>query len=236
MLQAPLLRSYEVKKMDFIQAANERHSVRQYLDKPIEQGKANALNEYINECNRSGLHLQLVMNEPKAFDSFMAHYGKFSGVQNYIVLVGKKTADTEEQIGYYGAKVMLFAQTLGLNSCWVALTYKKVKTAFVVEKDEKLYSVIALGYGKTQGVAHKSKTAEEVADFGSDSPEWFKSGIQTALLAPTAMNQQKFRFSLNHDGCVSATAGSGFYTKTDLGIAKFFFELGAGAENVKWVK
>ncbi|MEI3552822.1 MAG: nitroreductase family protein [Acutalibacteraceae bacterium] len=42
-------------------------------------------------CNQeSGLHIQLVTNEPKAFDSFMAHYGKFKGVTNYLALIGKK--------------------------------------------------------------------------------------------------------------------------------------------------
>ena len=220
--------------MDFIQAAKERHSVRQYFDKPIEQDKVAALNAFLKECNNENLHFQSVLNEPKAFDGFMAHYGKFSGVSNYIVFVAPKGADIEEKVGYYGAKVMLFAQTLGLNSCWVALTYKKVKSAFIVEKGEKLYSALALGYGKTQGVAHKSKSATEVSNLNSSSPEWFKRGVETALLAPTAMNQQKFHFSLNGDGTVLLTTGGGFYTKTDLGIAKYFFELGAGAEFVKW--
>ena len=131
--------------MDLLQAVKERHSVRQYLDKPIEADKANKLKAFIDECNReSNFHFQLVLNEPKAFDNFMAHYGKFSGVQNYVALVAEKGKTTGEKIGYFGAKIVLFAQALGLNNCWVALTYKKVKTAFTVEHGEKLYSLIAL--------------------------------------------------------------------------------------------
>ena len=38
----------------------------------------------------SGLHIQLVRNEPKAFDGLVAHYGKFIGVTNYIAMIGKK--------------------------------------------------------------------------------------------------------------------------------------------------
>ena len=64
-------------------------------------------------------------------------------------------------------------------------------------------------------------------------PDWFKNGIDAALLAPTAMNQQKFVFSLNGD-VVSAKAGVGFYSKIDLGIAKYHFEVGAGKENFRW--
>lgn len=160
----------------------------------------------------------------------MAHYGKFSGVKNYVALVGKKDAD--EKIGYYGEKIALKAQTLGLNSCWVALTYKKIKTAFAVRSDEKLYCVLTLGYGANQGVAHKSKAYEEVASSG-EAPEWFKEGVQAALLAPTAMNQQKFRFTYEN-GKVNRKAGFGFYTKIDLGIAKYHFEIGANHGKDYW--
>lgn len=222
--------------MELLQAVKERHSVRQYLDKPIETDKVAELKIFIDESNKSGnLHFQLVLNEPKAFDSFMAHYGKFSGVKNYVALVGKKGGTTEETIGYYGAKLILFAQTLGLNTCWVALTYKKVKTAFTTETDEKLYSLIALGYGKTQGVQHKSKSAAEVSSSNcAEKSEWFENGVKTALLAPTAVNRQKFHFTLNADNSVSANTKGGFYTKMDLGIARYFFELGAGDDHVNW--
>lgn len=222
--------------MDLLQAVKERHSVRQYIDKPIETEKSEALLACIDECNRDGkLNFQLVLNEPKAFNSFMARYGKFSGVQNYVVLVARKGENVEELVGYYGAKILLFAQTLGLNTCWVAMTYKKVKTAFVVEKGEKVYGAIAIGYGKTQGVSHKIKSISDVCESKiEETPVWFVDGVKTALLAPTAMNQQKFYFTLNSDESVTATTKGGFYTKTDLGIAKYFFEVGTNETSVKW--
>ena len=99
--------------MDLLQAVKERHSVRQYLDKPIEADKANELKAFIDECNREGnLHFQLILNEPKAFGSFMAHYGKFSGVKNYVALVAEKGKTTEEKVGYFGAKIVLLAQII----------------------------------------------------------------------------------------------------------------------------
>ena len=64
-------------------------------------------------------------------------------------------------------------------------------------------------------------------------PDWFRAGAEAALLAPTAMNQQKFLFVLDGNK-VSAKAGFGFYTKIDLGIAKCHFEIGAGTDNFKW--
>lgn len=197
-------------------------------------GVVSELQTDIDACNReSGLHIQLVTNEPKAFDGFMAHYGKFSGVTNYIAMIGRKGAKLDELCGYYGERLVLRAQQLGLNTCWVAMTYSKIKTAFTVSPGEKLCVVIALGYGAVQGEAHKSKSVEEVSIVIGQMPEWFKSGIEAALLAPTAVNQQKFTFRLDGN-IVSVKAGIGFYTKIDLGIVKYHFELGADKANFRW--
>ncbi|MDO5388956.1 MAG: nitroreductase family protein [Clostridia bacterium] len=220
--------------MNLTEAIEKRHSVRQYLNKPLENDVIAEINNEIDRCNaESGLHIQLVTNEPKAFDSFMAHYGKFSGVTNYIAMIGKKSPNLSEKCGYYGERLVLKAQQMGLNTCWVAMTYSKVKNAFVIDKGEKLCVIIAVGYGKTQGVPHKSKSIDEVIKAEGQIPQWFKKGVEAALLAPTAVNQQKFTFELKGSS-VSVKAGLGFYTNTDMGIVKYHFEIGAGKENFKW--
>ena len=220
--------------MDLMEAMKARHSVRQYMDKPLEKKAVEELQAEIDACNQeSGLHIQLVRNEPKAFDGFMAHYGKFSGVTNYISMIGKKGPDLEEKCGYYGERLVLKAQQMGLNTCWVAMTYSKIKTAFRIDDGEKLCIVISIGYGKNQGSAHKVKTADEVVKGDGAQPEWFRAGVEAALFAPTAMNQQKFTFALSGNR-VSVKAGIGFYTKIDLGIVKYHFEAGAGTEHFVW--
>lgn len=222
--------------MTAAEAIMERHAVRSYTDKKIEENIKAELTKFIKDCNiESGLNIQLVTDEPKAFDSLMAHYGKFSGVKNYIALIGKKSPDLEEKCGYYGEKVAVYAQALGLNTCWVALTYSKIKDAFKINSGEKLLMVISLGYGETQGIPHKSKPIEQVSNVVPNSPQWFKKGVEFALLAPTTMNQQKFRLELNGSK-VSAKSGSGFYVKVDLGIVKYHFEIGAGIDNFEWEK
>lgn len=222
--------------MELLEAMEKRHSVRSYEDRKIEGEVKKNLQQLIEACNaESGLHMQLVTDEPMAFEGFMAHYGNFSGVRNYIAMVGKKEPGLEEKCGYYGEKLVLYAQQLGLNTCWVALTYSKTKGAFEIGAGEKLCLVISIGYGKTQGKAHKSKTVEAVSNKTGTAPEWFTKGVQAALLAPTAMNQQKFTFSLEGNQ-VSAKAGIGFYSKVDLGIAKYHFEIGSGKDRSIWKK
>lgn len=222
--------------MGIFEVMEKRHSVRRYTDKKIDENTKNELLKVIKECNsESGLNIQLCTEEPKAFDSFMAHYGKFNNVKNYIAIVGKKSDDFQEKCGYYGEKVVLKAAELGLNTCWVALTFSKGNTVCKIEKGEKLCCVIALGYGETQGVAHKSKSIEELSKVDGVMPDWFKKGMEAACLAPTAMNQQKFLITLEGNE-VKAKALTAFYSKLDLGIVKYHFELGAGKGNFKWVK
>ena len=228
--------------MTLEEAIRARHSVRQYLNKPIETEKIEQLQKLINECNqKGGLHIQLVTEEPKAFAGGMAKYGRFRGVRNYIAMIGKKGDDVN--LGYYGEKVVLLAQCLGLNTCWVALTFKKQPDQYEVQPDEKLVCVVSLGYGENQGVQHPQK--KSIADVTEDKrtiagfplPDWFTRGIEAALLAPTAINQQKFTFALLDGNTVEArtrfTMLNG-YAPIDLGIVKCHFEIGAGSENFEW--
>ena len=227
--------------MTLLEAISARHSVRKYIDKDIPADIIAALQDKIAECNKVGnLNIQLVQNETRAFTGMLS-YGQFSGIKNYLVMVGKKSKDLDERVGYYGEQLVLFVQTLGLNTCWVGLSYRKVPEAYNVGKDEKLVCMIALGYGETQGIGHKIKSIEEVSNASDITPSWFKKGVEAALLAPTAVNQQKFSFE--HVGmknnCHQIRAKKGFsmigYTKIDLGIAKYHFEIGAGKVNFEWV-
>lgn len=227
--------------MTIQEAIEARHSVRKYLDKEIPADDIVALQDKIVECNKVGnINIQLVQNETKAFTGMLS-YGTFSGVKNYLVMVGKKAKDLDERVGYYGEQIVLLAQTLGLNTCWVGLSYRKVPEAYNVGKDEKLVCMIALGYGETQGVPHKIKSVANVSNASDITPSWFRKGVEAALLAPTAVNQQKFSFEYlgMKDGRHQVRAKKGFsmigYTQMDLGIAKYHFEIGAGKVNFEWV-
>ena len=220
--------------MDLLEAINSRHSVRNYADKKIDGEILDQLKKTVDECNSTGgLNIQLCLNEPQAFAGIMAKYGKFTNVKNYIALIGKNENKTEEKIGYFGEKIAIKAQQLGLNTCWVAVSYNKGKSAAIAKPGEKLYMVISLGFGETNGVSHKTKPIEKLCSVQGTMPEWFKKGMEAAQLAPTAMNQQKFLFELNGNK-VKAVPGFGFYTKVDLGIAKYHFEIGAGKTGWEW--
>ena len=228
--------------MTLQEAIAARHSVRAYKDQPLSEDVVKVLEEKIAVLNReSKLHIQLIRNEPKAFLGTLAKYGRFRNVSNYIVMAGKKDDDLDERVGYYGEQLVLLAQTLGLNTCWVGLSYSKVPGTYVLDDGEKIACYIALGYGETQGTGHKIKTVEQVSNASDATPEWFCKGVEAALLAPTAVNQQKFSFEYigmkNSRHQVHAKKGFSMigYTQMDLGIAKYHFEVGAGKVNFDWI-
>ena len=228
--------------MTIQEAIEARHSVRAYTGQPLAADVVKVLEEKIRELNEKGhLHMQLIRNETKAFQGKLAKYGKFRGVNDYIVMAGQKADDLDERIGYYGELLVLLAQTLGLNTCWVGLSYSKVPGTYVLEAGEVIEAYISIGYGETQGVSHKIKSVEQVSNANDLTPGWFRLGVEAALLAPTAVNQQKFFFEFvpARDGKpVRVLAKRNFsligFTQMDLGIAKCHFEIGAGKDNFEW--
>lgn len=230
------------QNMTIQEAIEARHSVRAYTGQPLAADVVEVLEEKIRELNEKGhLHMQLIRNETKAFQGKLAKYGKFRGVNDYIVMAGQKSDDLDERIGYYGEQLVLLAQTFGLNTCWVGLSYSKVPGTYVLEAGEVIEAYISIGYGETQGVSHKIKRVEQVSNANDLTPSWFRQGVEAALLAPTAVNQQKFFFEYipARDGKpVRVLAKRNFsligFTQMDLGIAKCHFEIGAGKEDFEW--
>lgn len=228
--------------MTLTEAIKARHSVRRFKDDPIPEEVLTVLADKVLAINQeAGLHVQLVTDEPKSFSGLMA-YGSFSGVKNYFVMAGKRGDDLDEKIGYYGEQLVLLAQTLGLNTCWAGLSYSKIPGTYELEDGEKIGCYIALGYGQNQGKEHKVKPVKDISNVSDLTPNWFKKGVEAAQLAPTAVNQQKFRLEYlglqdgSHLPIVLAKPLFSMvgYSKMDLGIVKYHFEIGAGKENFAW--
>jgi nitroreductase len=146
---------------------------------------------------------------------------------------GLKAADLDEKCGYYGERIVLEAQRLGLNTCWVGDPLRRGKAAVEMPPGEKLALLITIGYGKTQGAPHRSKPLESFYTAGEPLPDWFRAGVEAARLAPTAINQQKFHFALDGN-TVTATTANGPLAAVDVGIAKYHFEIGAGDADWRW--
>ena len=220
--------------MDLMQAIEERHAVRSYRDKPLSHEAVAHLEAVIARCNAEGsLRFQLVRECPSAF-SRLASYGMFKGVRDCIAFVGRQEDGLEEKIGYYGERIALEAQRAGLNSCWVALTYRKKHLKARIGPDETCPCVLAIGYGANQGKPHVTKSLEKLCRCDENpAPGWFIAGARAAQLAPTAMNRQRFLIELN-EKTVHISSLGGPCTAIDLGIVKRHFEIGAQSVLPSW--
>ncbi len=221
--------------MNLKEAIEVRHSVRRYLDVQIEDEKVAKLNEIIDELNKTlDLHIQLVLNDKDvSTKNGKPKYGSFENAYNYFVLAGKKCKNLNEKLGYAGECLALNCTTMGLGTCFVGMSYTNNKEKYELNSDESLDLVMYVGYSNGSEHPRKSKTYDDVAK-AENPPVWFIKGVEAALLAPTALNQQKFTFEYV-DGRVKAKYGLGVFTKTDLGIAKYNFEIGSGKDSSIWL-
>ncbi len=222
--------------MTLQEAMSARHKVNKYKDKPIPTDIVSKLNERIEFQNHEhGLNIQLVTQNKEGMPAIIAKMMS-KGVQNYIILAGPDKPKVDEMLGYSSADLMLYAQTLGLNTWWIGgmFSRKGVKKNSNAGDNAKIIGIVAIGYGENQGIPHKSKSASEISSYEGESPEWFKAGVSACLLAPTAMNKQAFTIK-GKSNKVKMTCNNGSYSGADLGIGKYHFELGAGKENFTWI-
>ena len=222
--------------MTIMEAIQKRHSVRRYSEQKVEGDVLAALQDDVNKCNdESGLCIRLVTEQPYITGGVLAKLVglRFSGVKNYIVLAGTDHANLDEKAGYYVERLVLKAQQLGLNTCWVAAIGKKQFSANL-NAGERIVIIVTFGFGESQGLPRKSKPLESLCKVDGDMPDWFRSGIEAAMLAPTALNRQKFLFTLAGN-TVKAEYDNGNFSKIDLGIVKYHFEVCAGVENFTWL-
>lgn len=221
--------------MTIKEAIKERHTVRRYSDRQISGELAEMLNARLEENNKAhGLAMSLVMGNSDGL-SGIAKTLMSKGVNNYFILAGKDAPELDEKLGWCGADIMLYAQTLGLNTWWIGgMVSAKGVEKNLADSSVRVNGIIVVGYGLTNGTPHKSKTAAEISSYDGTPPQWFSDGVEALLCAPTALNRQAFTVRGNGRQ-VSMEYNGGHFAKTDLGIGKYHFEAGAGKDNFEWV-
>lgn len=217
----------------------ERHSVREYDGKPLSRAEFDALGAVVEEGAReSGLDIQLVGDNPEVFN-VIARFGLIRGCRTHVAFVvdDAKAGDgaADEAIGYWGQKIVLAAQDMGLNTCWCALCSRK-KSHAVVAPGKKIRLIIAVGHGKTQGFSRKTKSVEALSSVEcAKAPAWFAAAMEAAQLAPTAMNNQNFKIMLLSDGkTVRIDAPQSGLNVIDEGIVRCNFEIAANEAGADW--
>ena len=221
--------------MNFTEAMRTRHTVRKYKNIPLSEEIVEQLTERVKVNNEQhGINISLVTDNTEGLPGIIKLV-MAKNAKNYFILAGPDLPDTDEKLGYASADLMLYAQTLGLNTWWIGGMYSRnnVKKNASEAGQKKVIGIVVIGYGENQGKPHKSKTVDEISHYDGDMPDWFRAGVEATLLAPTAINRQSFSIS-GKGNQVSMNYKEGAFSGADLGIGKYHFELGAGKDSFEW--
>jgi len=240
-------------------AINARRSRRNY-DKGRSIG-AEVRNRLHEVCSGfrpySGVRVEFIDEPPDdIFANALGFYGNIKGAPAFLAFIGNTSdPNMQEKMGYTGEAAVLEATSLGLGTCWVALTYnaRAVKSLVSLEKEEKLICVSPVGHTTEQwsfeekvfsgfGSNHQRKPLLSMASGLPEPswPGWARSAVEAARLAPSAMNRQPWGFLVEERSITVYVKDRGpefnVARRLDCGIAMLHLELGALSRGVsgKW--
>jgi hypothetical protein len=187
------------------------------------------------------------------FTGIVGSYGKVVGSPHVLAFVGDERADyVDQHVGYTGEAVILEAAELGLATCWIGGFFSAKKAAALVDlaPGERVYGVSPLGHAAAReslmertmagmaGAHHRKNVADIAPEALTGAwPAWAVAAVETARVAPSAVNRQPWRFRFEEGGLVVAK-DSAFETpkvtkRLDIGIAMLHVEIAAEAHGVR---
>jgi len=234
-----------------------RRSRRRYKPIPLEPAQLAQLQTVCREFRPyPQARAEMITKPPdEVLRGIVASYGKIKGAQALIAFIG----DTDERyvnekIGYTGEGIVLEATAMGLGTCWVggSLFFRRGLAESIVGagKNERVFAVTPVGYAVRElslgervqtafGMFHRRKPlAEMVLGLGEKQwPDWIKSALEAARLAPSAVNRQPWRFYVERNSITISVDSSllewGISKRLDCGIAMLHIEVAALDSGVK---
>ncbi|MGE5421690.1 MAG: nitroreductase family protein [Ignavibacteriales bacterium] len=241
-----------------IEVIRSRYSVRTYMDKPLTADHKLQLNQYINDLQAQsdiGVRLKLVDSDIALQETGarLGTYGVIKGASSYIVTAINNNIQNTESFGYCFEKLVLFAASIGLGTCWMASTFKRsaFEKAIELTSDEIMPIITPVGYPKNG--SHTIETLFRMAARSNTRKEWnelffdrnltkpmteekaeeYAVALEMLRLAPSASNKQPWRIVKENDSFhffLHRTRGYGDrfgydIQRIDIGIAMCHFEL-----------
>lgn len=238
-MEIPVDRWYE--------AIEYRSSRRSFEDTTLKTEDASALEELCANISDSVDDIKLVYRQNGIENVFRGAMGKIIRPSAYVALIGDaKEPNIQEKLGYAGECIVLEATSLGVGSCWIGgfFSQKGIREELGIGEDEFVPAVIALGYASEKksiseklikGLSKSSsrKDVERISEGLAREkwPEWAKSAVEAARLAPSAINRQPWIFEVG-DGFIKVMLDNpdnsySISKRLDCGIAMLHIELGA---------
>ncbi len=202
--------------MNIKQVISVRKSIRTYENEPLSQELRTKLKHYIESVNGPfdiKMRFVIVGSDDVGSRSKLGTYGVISGAKTFICAVTEPAYRYEENLGYAFEKIILYATSLGLGTCWLGGTFNKSEFSRAVglEEEEIMPIVSPVGYAKEKrslidsimakgaGSKNRKDWSELFFDKTFDTPlRKEKAGtcidaLEMVRLAPSASNKQPWR-------------------------------------------
>jgi len=228
-----------------------RRSRRRYKPIPLEPAQLAQIQAVCREFRPyPQARAELITKSPdEVLRGIVASYGKVKGAPALIAFIGDiDDRYVNEKVGYMGEGIILEATAMGLGTCWVggSMFFRRGLAESIVGAGEKerVFAVTPVGYSIKEfsleervqtafGMFHRRKPLAEMVS-GLDEkewPDWVKSALAAARLAPSAVNRQPWRFYVEPNGITVSVDSSliewGISKRLDCGIAMLHIEVAA---------
>lgn len=232
---------------NYIDLIKERRSVRTFDPRRISEEDINKIKEFVRSAdNPYGLEFEWSFLDASKDD---LNVPVIVNCDVYLTGKARKAEHLEEAFGYSFEKIVLFAQSLGVGTTWIAGTMdrKAFERAVDLKDDEVMPCISPLGYPAAKmafrevmmrkGIkADTRKNNKELFfDEGYNKPlvidEDMKDVFEAIRLAPSAVNKQPWRIirkdNSYHFYLKRELKGEGALDiqKIDIGIALCHFDL-----------
>lgn len=244
--------------LDINEVAKKRKSIRTYIEKPLEESDREKINCFINELSEEKIPFDAKVRI-KLFDvdkdinaKDLGTYGVIKGARTYLGVAVNETEEAMEAVGYVFEKLVLYAASLGLGTCWLGGTFNRGEFAKAMKLEENEFFPIASPIGYP---AAKNHTVDKImrkaikADHRKPFEEiFFEKNFNTPLqktntgeyadileavrLAPSAKNGQPWRilkdgYTFHFFEKKTIPSSSHDIQRLDIGIAGCHFDLAA---------
>lgn len=238
--------------MKITELIKERKSVRTFTGEPLPDEIVNRLLTYAQSVgNPYGLSVGFRVLNAKEHG---LNSPVIVGADRYIAGKIKKAPHAEEAFGYSFEKLVLYAQSIGVSTVWIAGTMNRgaFERAMDLGEDEIMPCVSPIGFraekkSVRETMMRRGVKADTRLDFGElffdgspdkplspDRSGVFRTPLEAVRLAPSAVNKQPWRVIVrDHTAHFYKKSGKGYadgamdVQKVDLGIALCHFEAAA---------
>lgn len=249
---------------DILENIKNRRSVRTYSDKDLSLELKDKLTNYISDLEKSydGNFRFPLVDSDNVSDGKVGTYGVIKGARYYICGIAKKDSIDLVELGYAFEKIILFATSLGLGTCWLGGTFNRTNFARSAGLTDDEMFIIATPIGHVENrksfvefAMRKLAKSDNRKSFDElffnkqtskalekDSLEEFGDALEMVRIGPSASNKQpwivvkdnnRYDFFLNRTPNYAPSIGFDIQM-LDMGIAICHFEVSLNEYNIEY--